>query len=61
MKTDESPARRLLEFEQQQAEGEAHGQEEADPLAQALAARDQVVERPEAGWTASGYGLGPKV
>ena len=46
----------LLEFEQQQTEGEAHGQEKADPLAQALAARDQVVERPEAGRTASGYG-----
>ena len=49
-----------IEFEQQQAEGQAHGQEEAEPLAQALAARDQVVERPEAGRTAAGYGLCPE-
>ena len=54
------PGAGLLEFEQQQAEGKAHGQEEADPLAQSLAARDQVVERPEAGRTAAGYGLCPE-
>jgi len=50
----------LLEFEQQQAEGQAHGQEESDPLAQPLAARDQVVECPEAARTAAGYGLCPE-
>jgi len=60
MKMDGPLGAGLLEFEQQQAKGQAHGQEEADPLAQALAARDQVVERPEAGRTAAGYGLCPE-
>ncbi|MBW8896570.1 MAG: hypothetical protein JF619_00275 [Massilia sp.] len=54
------PGGGLLEFEQQQAEGQAHGQEETDPLAQALAPGDQVVERVKAGRTASGYGLSPE-
>jgi multisubunit Na+/H+ antiporter MnhC subunit len=47
-----NPGTGLLECEQQQAERQAHGQEEADPLPQALALCDQVVERPEAGRTA---------